>query len=318
MILSVSRRTDIPAFYSDWFYNRVKEGFVYVRNPMNVHQISKVLINPTIVDCIVFWTKNPNAMLSRLEEIEGFNYYFQFTVNPYDQTIEKHVPLKKPVIDVFKKLSDKIGKNRVIWRYDPILLSEEISVDYHIKYFESIAKRLTSYTNRCMISYIDNYKKTKRNLQETTVRELTSSEIFAVSKIIAEIAKSYNMEVQTCAEKYDLENVGIKHGRCIDDMFIKDIIGCPLRVKKDKNQREECECIESIDIGEYNTCSHNCLYCYANFNHREVQKKKENHDPLSPLLIGNVTDRDTIKDRICSSLRIQGLFDKDLVSDNLL
>lgn len=309
MILSVSRRTDIPAFYSDWFYNRVKEGFVYVRNPMNIHQVSKIPINPDIIDCIVFWTKNPNAMLSRLDEIEEFNYYYQFTINPYNQNIESFVPKKEQIIDVFKKLSDKIGNKRTVWRYDPILLTNEIDINYHIKYFETIAKRLSSYTNKCTISFIDNYKKTERNLKQTSARELNMNEILSVSKSLADIAKTYNIEIQSCAEEYNLENIGIKHGKCIDDVLIKDILGYSILSKKDKNQRKECGCIESIDIGEYNTCGHNCLYCYANFNLAEVQKKTEKHIPSSPLLVGNITDKDKITEKKCSSIKQIGLFD---------
>lgn len=309
MILSVSRRTDIPAFYSDWLYNRVKEGFVYTRNPMNIHRISKILINPDVVDCIVFWTKNPQAMLHRLDEISNFNYYFQFTVNPYSQSIETFVPKKEQIIDTFKRLSDKIGSKRVVWRYDPILVTDEIEIDYHIKYFESIAKRLASYTEQCTISFIDNYKKTERNMKCTSARNLSISEIMSISKSISEISRTYNINIQSCAEEYDLSSVGVKHGRCIDRVLIEDILGHSIASKKDKNQRKECGCIESIDIGEYNTCGHNCLYCYANFDHSEVMKKKGNHNTNSPLLIGDITNKDVIKERKCITLKKYSLFD---------
>lgn len=309
MILSVSRRTDIPAFYSDWFYNRIKEGFVYVRNPMNIHQISKVEINPDVVDCIVFWTKDPKKMLNRLNELRDYNYYFQFTINPYDNGLELNVPKKNRIIDTFRALSDKIGNNKVIWRYDPILLTHKIDTSYHIKYFEEIAKRLSSSTSKCTISFIDSYQKTERNLEGTGSRELTDNEIMFLSSELVKIASSYNIEIQTCAEKIDLEAVGVKHGRCIDNVIIEDIVGYQLETKKDKNQRSECGCIESIDIGEYNTCSHNCLYCYANFNKEQVVQKAKKHNPLSPLLIGDITDKDTIKERRVVSLRKKDLFE---------
>lgn len=309
MILSASRRTDIPAFYSDWFYNRIKEGFVFVRNPMNIHHISKININPDIVDCIVFWTKNPKKMMSRLNELNNYNYYFQFTINPYNQQLELNVPRKNNIIETFRELSEKIGSNKVIWRYDPILLSNDININYHIRYFEEIAKRLTSLTNKCTISFIDNYKKTEKNLKETSSRELIDEEIMTLSKELVKIASCYNIEIQTCAEKIDLETVGIKHGKCIDNVIIEDIVGYQLETKKDKNQRFECGCIESIDIGEYNTCLHNCLYCYANFNKEQVLLKREKHNPFSPLLIGDVTDKDIIKERCLVSLRRKGLFE---------
>lgn len=309
MILSVSRRTDIPAFYSDWFFNRIKEGFVCVRNPMNIHQISKIRITPDLVDCIVFWTKNPERMLSRLSEIKDYNFYYQFTINPYSKSLEQQVPKKEKVIDVFKKLSDEIGSNKVIWRYDPILFTNEIDIDYHVKYFEEIAKRLQHYTQRCVISFIDNYKKTENNLKSTYARELTDNEIITLTTKLVNIANSYNIEVLSCAEKIDLENLGVHHGKCIDDRIIEQITGYQLDAKKDKNQRQECGCIESIDIGEYNTCPHNCLYCYANFNKDSVLKKREKHNPLSPLLVGEIdSDKDIVKERCVKLLKKSSLF----------
>ena len=166
MILSVSRRTDIPAFYSDWFFNRMKEGFVYVRNPMNIHQVSRITLSPEVVDCIVFWSKNPRPMLDRLGELKDYMYYFQYTINAYDQGLEAGVPRKEGIINTFKVLSEAIGPKRVIWRYDPILLTETLDKDYHINYFEELAKRLEGYTNTCVISFVDLYKKTQRNLRD--------------------------------------------------------------------------------------------------------------------------------------------------------
>lgn len=309
MILSVSRRTDIPAFYSDWFFNRIKEGFVCVRNPMNIHQISKIQITPEVVDCIVFWTKNPEKMLDRISEIKNYNFYFQFTINPYNQSLEMEVPKKGKIIDVFKKLSNEIGNNKVIWRYDPILFTKEIDMEYHIKYFEEIAKRLEQYTNRCVISFIDNYKKTESNLKGTYARELLDSEIVILTKKLVDVAKSYNIEILSCAEKIDLEDLGVRHGKCIDNGIIEQITGYKLEAKKDKNQRQECGCIESIDIGEYNTCSHHCLYCYANFNRDSVLKKREKHNPLSPLLIGEIdAEMDIVKERCVKLLKRNYLF----------
>ena len=309
MILSVSRRTDIPAFYSDWFFNRIKDGFVYVRNPMNVHQVSRIKITPHVVDCIVFWTKNPKKMLLRLDELKNYKYYFQFTINPYDSQLELKVPKKESIIDTFKKLSDKIGRKKVIWRYDPILLTDKIDLNYHIKYFEELSKRLSGYTDKCVISFIDNYTKTERNLKGTFSRELLDDEVSDLSKKLVKIANAYNIEIMSCAEKYDLDSFGIKHGRCIDNDIIEDIVGYQLKTKKDKYQRSECGCIESIDIGEYNTCLHNCLYCYANFNKSEVLKKAKTHDPLSPLLIGEIDPlKDVIKDRKVQLLKQTSLF----------
>lgn len=308
MILSVSRRTDIPAFYSDWFFNRIKAGFVDVRNPMNIHRISRIDISPEVMDCIVFWTKNPKAMIPRLKELSDYKYYFHFTVNPYDRHIEEEVPLKRNIFDTFHELSDLIGCDRVIWRYDPILLSNKIDVDYHIKYFEEIAKRLSGYSTKCVISYVDLYKKVSTNISGSGIREPNENEIVRMVQAMLPIARSLGFTIQTCAEKIDLQEYGIEHGACIDPILISEIIGCPLKVKKDKNQRKECGCVESIDIGEYNTCCHHCVYCYANFNQDVVRRKAEKHNPFSSLLVGEVKDDDIVSIRKVKSLRDNLLF----------
>ena len=277
MILSVSRRTDIPAFYSEWFYNRLKEGFVYVRNPMNIHQVSKVMLSPEVVDCIVFWSKNPRPMLARLDELKDYMYYFQYTINAYDKGMEQSVPRKDGIINTFKELSDKIGPKRVIWRYDPILLTEKMDADYHVKYFEEIAKRLEGRTNTCVISFVDLYKKTQSNLKDTQAREPSQNEMVELATKMCQIAQEYGMVIQTCAEAIELESVGIKHGKCIDSVLIEDLLGVKLVVGKDPNQRKECGCVQSIDIGEYNTCPHLCEYCYANATKQQAIDNWKRH-----------------------------------------
>lgn len=205
MILSVSRRTDIPAFYSEWFFNRLRDGFIDVRNPMNIHQVSRVKITPDVIDCIVFWTKNPKAMLARLDELNDYNYYFQLTLNPYDSRIESSVPKKNEIISAFKELSSKIGNNRVIWRYDPILLTDTIDVNYHIQYFEELAKRLTGFTKRCVISFVDLYKKTSTNTKHLNLREPNEEEMFTIAEAFAKIVNNFGLEIVTCAENIDLQ-----------------------------------------------------------------------------------------------------------------
>lgn len=297
MILSVSRRTDIPAFYSEWFFNRLKEGFVCVRNPMNIHQVSRITLSPEVVDCIVFWSKNPQPMLPRLDELKRYMYYFQFTINAYDKGFEVGVPKKDGVINTFKELSNKIGPKRVIWRYDPILLTGNMDVDYHLHYFEEIAKRLKGYTNTCVISFVDLYKKTQSNLKNTQAREPSPREMLDIAARMFFIANKYGITIQTCAEEIALESVGIKHGKCIDNALIEDLLGVKLVVSKDPNQREECGCVQSIDIGEYNTCAHGCKYCYANFKESIVTRNRAAHNPQSPLLVGSIEADDKVTER---------------------
>jgi hypothetical protein len=315
MIISASRRTDIPAFYSEWFYNRIKEGFVYVKNPMNPKQISKVLLTPDVVDCIVFWTKNPKPMIPKMEIIDnlGIPYYFQFTLNSYSQEIETNVPLKKGIIDTFINLSERIGKNRVIWRYDPILLTERFTINYHIKYFEYLASKLHKHTNKCIISFIDFYKKCQKNLKSVKPIEFNDNIKRQLAVAIKSIANKYDLTIETCAEDIELSSIGITHGKCIDDKLVEELCRGNIKIEKDKNQREACGCVASIDIGAYNTCSHGCLYCYANYNKDIVLKNIEKHNPSSPLLFGEVGPQDKISER-----KVKKLVDKQIYFDSNL
>ena len=298
MIISASRRTDIPSFYSEWFFNRINEKYVYVRNPMNIHQISKISLTPDVVDGIVFWTKNPTPMLHRIYELNKYTYYFQFTVNPYGTDVEPNVPSKNDIIiPTFQKLSTAIGKHRVVWRYDPILINEKYSMDYHIKYFEMLADKLSQYTEKCTVSFLDLYRNTQRNIAPLKITIPTTAQQIELLGKINEIAKGNGIYVDTCAENINLDKLGIQHARCIDKYRLEQIGNFKMDVTKDKNQREECGCIASIDIGAYNTCKNGCLYCYANFSKKTVSNNFAVHDPLSPLLFGNIGPDDVIKER---------------------
>ena len=301
MIISASRRTDIPAFYSDWFLNRIKEGFVLVRNPMNFRQVSQVNLSPDVVDCIVFWTKNPKPMINRLSQLAGYNYYFQFTLTPYDNTIETNVPDKKCLIKTFQELSARIGRDKVIWRYDPILLTNKFDVKHHVKWVEFLANELNGHTKKCVVSFIDMYKKTERNLKGIDLVPMSEELMKEVAHHLSLISKRYNLQLEACCEDIDLTQYGIEPGKCIDDELISKIIGKKLDIKKDPNQRLSCGCVQSIDIGAYNTCQHRCLYCYANFNNALVDKNVRLHSTKSPLLYGSLEEEDKVSIRKVSS-----------------
>ena len=305
MILSVSRRTDIPAFYADWFFNRINEGFVCVRNPFNANSVSRISLSPDVIDCLVFWTKYPSPSFFRnLDKLSQYNYYFQFTVNPYDNSIEKNVPSKEHILDVFRQLSARLGKNRIIWRYDPILISDAYTVDYHIQRFGKLMAELSPFTGKCIISFLDLYRKCEANLANISVREPGPGEVYQLAAKFSEMANAHGIKLETCAEKYDLSSYSIVHAKCIDSELIERISGKKLKSAKDKNQREHCGCIESIDIGEYNTCRHDCLYCYANSNNEKARKNMESHSPRSPLLIGDIKSTDRVTERKMFSLSI--------------
>lgn len=304
MILSVSRRTDIPNYYSEWFYNRIKEGFLYVRNPMNAHQISKIDLSPEVVDCIVFWTKNPANMLARLDELKDYTYYFQFTITGYGRDVEPNVPDKRRgIINCFVELSKRIGKEKVIWRYDPIFISERYTIEYHLKAFEEIASRLSGYTERVVISFVDLYSKTQRNTAGLHLETMSNKIMYRLAEQLVVIANQYNLTIETCAEQIELQEIGIQHGCCIDKGLIERILDCKLKVGKDGNQRKECGCFESIEVGTYNTCLNGCKYCYANFNDTKVQDSVRLYDVNSPLLCGTVGVDDKITERKVRSLK---------------
>jgi len=309
MIISASRRTDIPAFYSEWFVNRLREGFLYVKNPFNANQISEITLSPDLIECIVFWSKNPKPLLNRLSAIDnlGYRYYFQFTVTAYDQTVERYVPKSKEIIKVFAELSEKIGRDKVIWRYDPIFLSNKFNESYHLKWFEYLANKLSSYTNKCIISFIDMYKKCKSNMKDIKLTEFPMEKKIEIAQKMVGIASAYGLIIESCAEDIDLSQVGINHGKCIDDRLISKIIGINYTIPKDKSQRDECGCVESIDIGTYNTCLHACKYCYANYSQKTVQKNVKLHYKLAPLLIGQLTGEEKITKRIIKPLKRQQL-----------
>lgn len=296
MILSVSRRTDIPAFYAEWFMERLRQKYVLVRNPFNIHSISRIPLTPDNVDTIVFWTKNSKPIHKYLDEIDelGYKYYFQYTITPYKNDLEEKVQDKKEIVETFKKLSEKTGSEKVILRYDPVILSDNYTIDFHKKAFARLCDLLAPYTKKIVFSFLDDYKKISKNIKQLNIKEISEEEMYIMAEYFADTAKNYNLKIESCAEQIDLGRFGINHGKCIDDELIEKITGYKISAGKD-NQRNACGCVKCIDIGEYNTCMHKCLYCYANINKDAAFKNYKLHDKKSPLLIGYV---DEIKDKI--------------------
>lgn len=296
MILSVSRRTDIPTFYAEWFMERLRQKYVLVRNPFNIHSISRIPLTPENVDAIVFWTKNSKPIHRYLDEIDelGYKYYFQYTITPYKKDLEEKVQDKKEIVETFKKLSEKIGSDKVVLRYDPVILNDNYTIDFHKKAFTRLCDLLAVYTKKIIISFLDDYKKISKNIKNLNVKEISDEEMYLIAENFAETADKYNLKIESCAEQINLEKFGINHGKCIDDELIEKITGYKIKAGKD-GQRQSCGCIKCIDIGEYNTCLHKCLYCYANINKDTAFKNYKMHNKFSPLLIGDV---DTLKDKI--------------------
>ena len=283
MVISSSRRTDIPAFYSDWLINRIRAGVVKTRNPFNSAQVQEISLRPEDVNCIVFWTKDPAPMLPKLQILDemGYHYYFQFTLTPYGRELEQNLRPKPEIVETFRSLSRKIGSHQVIWRYDPIILNRDWSVDCHITAYEELCKRLSPYTERVIISFVDLYKK----VYTDRMREITPLEMVTLAKEFAGIAADNGLSIYSCCEALDLSVYSIGKSACIDKELIQRITGMPVEAKPDRNQRPNCGCCKSVDIGAYNTCGNGCVYCYANHSPASTARNRERHNPDSAFLM---------------------------------
>ena len=294
MIINTGQRTDIPAFYSEWFANRLKAGEVCVRNPFNAQQVSRYKLNPEVVDIIGFCSKNPAPMFQHFDLLKEYGQYWFVTITPYGKDIEPNVPDKHKILADFRRLSDHVGIQSTGWRYDPIFISEKYSVDYHLRAFEQMAKTLDGYTETVVISFVDLYQKVKKNFPE--VREVSREDQEYLGKQIIEIASAHNMTVKPCAEGRWLEKFGADCSGCMTIPDYEKAIGKKLLVPKRKPNREQCSCYIACDIGAYDSCRHLCRYCYANNDVRKVKENALKHDPDSPFLIGNYMEGDIIHD----------------------
>lgn len=293
MIINTGSRTDIPAYFSEWFINRIKEGYVYVRNPYYMNQVTKYILSPDVVDCLVFCTKNPEPIIGKLHEINKYNQLWFVTITPYEEDIEPYVPSKEKVISSFQKLSSLIGKEKIVWRYDPIFISGKYTVEKHIYEFEKIASHLSGYTDECVISFIDLYEKTKKNF--IGVKEVSKEAKEEIAKEFVKIGSKYNIKIKTCVEGNELSIYGVDCSGCMTKNVIERAIGVNLKIQKKKSVRQGCDCLLGNDIGMYNTCGHGCIYCYANYDKKSVYGNMRKHNPNSPFLIGGYLDKDIIK-----------------------
>ena len=317
IIISASRSTDIPAFYADWFVKRWEKGYVKWKNPFNGKFMYVSFKNTRMV---VFWTKNAKPMLRHIDFLNKHikNYYFQFSLNDYDiERYEGFVPPLNTRIATFKELSERIGKEKVIWRFDPLLLTEKIDVKTLLRRIKNIGDQLKDHTEKLVISFADTkvYRKVEINLKKEKIpfREFSSSTMTEFAKGLAELNKNWGLRIGTCAESIDLSKFGIEKNKCVDDKLIISLfshdeelmkfLGVEVKTPdlfnkeqtlqkkkniKDKGQRDECGCIMSKDIGQYNSCPHECVYCYANTSKLEARKNYERskNNPFSDTIIG--------------------------------
>ncbi len=294
MVLMVSGRTDIVAFYTDWFFNRYNEGFVDVRNPFNPKLISRISFEN--VDLIMFCTKNPIPIVDRIKEIKK-PILFHVTLTGYKEDIEPNVKNKKEIIEAIKKISKVIGKDNITLRYDPILINDKYTIDYHVKAFKRICELLDGYASRILISFIDDYKNVRKNYKYLKYRELAEDDYKTIGIEFSNAAKSHNMEVFTCFEDKNLLEYGFVKDDCISAKIMYDLTGKLVNAKWKARSGNKCNCIPVVDIGTYNTCTHLCKYCYANYDEKSIKNNISMHNPKSSLLIGEINDDDIIKHR---------------------
>ena len=294
MIINTGMRTDIPAFYSEWLRNRVREGYVLVRNPFDPLQVTKYDLDPEVVDIMAFCTKDPSPLIPYLDEFDDFHPFWFITITPYGKEIEPNVPPKEKVIEAFKTVSEHIGADSVSWRYDPIFISDKYSVQAHIKAFGEMARSLRGYTGQAVISFIDLYEKTKRNFPQ--VQKVKKEERESIYRAFAKIGKENSMVIRSCAEGDEPSRYGIDISGCMTQQILEASCGERLLVPgSEMRARKECSCLLGRDIGAYNSCAHDCLYCYANYDKKLVRRNMRLHDPDSPFLIGGAMPGDRIR-----------------------
>jgi DNA repair photolyase len=296
-IISASRRTDIPAYYASWFMNRIRAGSFLRVNPFNPRQMKEISLAPADVAAIVFWTKNPAPLISHLAELDarGYRYYFQFTLNPYDQRFEPHVPELGSRLATFCRLSDQLGPDRVVWRYDPIILSSAMPLAFHLEQSAALAAALKGHTKRLVFSFLDFYGKISGRVKELyrkhgillndIAAESCRAELHSLMAHFGRLGDENGMEVFSCAEEVNLAEYGIRHGACVDGELIRSLFGRGGSFARDRNQRGACCCVKSVDMGMYSTCPCQCGYCYANRSEQMTLANLGKHDPNGPALL---------------------------------
>ena len=293
MIISASRRTDIPAFYAEWMVRRLKEGYCTVANPFNRNQVTRISLKPEDVDAIVFWTRNPRPLIPYLDELDSraYKYYFQFTILGYPREIDPKCPPAETAVQAFCEISRRLGPGRVVWRYDPIVLSEITSPSYHQDNFRRLAEALRGHTRRVVVSIVDMYRKIESRLKKlegtpAEVRPCDPGDLAPLMRGLARLAGDNGMEIVSCAEEVDLRPFGILPGKCVDDRVIAEAFGIEVPATKDPAQRKACGCVVSRDVGMYESCLFGCNYCYATKSFDQAKANYESHDSNSPSLLG--------------------------------
>jgi hypothetical protein len=304
VIVNVGGRTDIVNYYSEWLINRINAGFAYSRNPLFQNNVSKISLKPEDVDCLMFCSKNYKPMLKYMKEInEKYRIICHYTITAYGKDVEPNVPNIDESIKTLIELSKIVGKEKVLWRYDPILLTEKYTVDKHLKTFECMSKQIAPYVQRCIFSFVEMYKKLDYNMPE--IIGFSDEDKIKILNGIGEISRKYNLYIQTCGTDENYERYGIHVSGCTTPEILEKANNVTYKNVKSKPIRKGCHCIPSRDIGAYDTCLNGCRYCYANKRPDLAKENVKLHDKNSPLLLGNIKDTDKITESKPISFIIQ-------------
>ena len=301
MIINTGGRTDTVQYFAKWLLKRFEEGFVLSRNPLFPNKVTRYELTPDKVDCVVFCSKNYRPILPRLREItDRFHTYFHYTITAYGKDIEPGVPSIEESMQTLIELSETVGKQRIAWRYDPVLLTKDYTIERHFTTFEKMARVVAPYIDRCIFSFVEMYKKLQSNMPEIMMMSIEDMDTLAQG--FGAIAKKYGITMQTCGTNGDFTRYGIEKSGCMTLDILGQANGITFKNLKHKGMRQGCHCIESRDIGAYDTCLNGCKYCYANKNPQKAFENYKYHNPASPLLLGELKETDTIQQGAQKSL----------------
>ena len=293
MIISAGQRTDIAQYYTPWLLRRFEEGFVFVRNPLFPSKVTRYELDPAVVDCVIFCSKNYAPILPHLGEITSrFNTYFYYTITAYGPDMEPGVPDIDTSVDTLLALEGQVGARRICWRYDPVLLSGTYTIERHRETFEHLCKRLAGHVDRCVFSFVQLYSKLERNMPELATIGPRQREQLA--QMLGEVAARHGIWLQTCVCEHDYSAYGIHPSGCATLEILGRANGVAFRDLAHKGIRENCHCFEMRDIGAYDTCPNGCRYCYATKNHERARANHALHNPSSPFLLGGFEPGDEL------------------------
>lgn len=278
-------------YFSEWLLNRFAAGYAYSRNPFHPDVVNRIDLNPRTIDVVEFCSKNYRPILSRLHEItERFNCHFHYTITAYDKDIEPNVPGIDESIETLRDLSAQVGKEKIIWRYDPVLLTGKYTIERHFATFDYMARRIAPYVSRCVFSFVVWYKK----LHLPELQPISGQQKELIAKGLGEMAAKHHLYIQTCGTKESYEQYGIHHSGCMTRAVYEHSLGLHFKKVAERGNRPGCRCMESRGLGDYNTCLNGCRYCYANYDHEKARENYRLHDPESPLMIGHLRPTDKI------------------------